>query len=60
MTKQAAEKVVKILMECDGGCNQCTAHVIALFIKEFPEYRDMAVQAWEAEFKDMFGEWQDD
>ena len=55
MTKPEAEKIIKILMEADGGCPSCTQTLIELFVEQFPEYKDIAIQAWEAEHAELQG-----
>lgn len=51
MIKQEAEKVIGILLECDGGCEYCVLHLIKLFIDKFPEYENLA----KITFRDRFG-----
>jgi len=38
MDKEEAEKIINILLKCDGGCEYC---VLKLFCKEFPEYAEL-------------------
>lgn len=51
MKKEEAEKVIKILLECDGGCEYCVSSLLSLFGDEFPEYRSLT----EIAFKNKFG-----
>ena len=51
MNKNEIEKVIKILLECDGGCEYCVASLLSLFCKEFPDYAQSARKA----FKEKFG-----
>ena len=50
MNKKEAEKVIKILLECDGECEYCTAHLLKLFCKEFPDYIQEAKKAFQEKF----------
>jgi hypothetical protein len=40
--QEVAEKVIKILLTADGGCEYCVASLLKLFCKEFPEYERLA------------------
>lgn len=51
MRKEDAEKVIKILLECDGGCKYCVSSLLNLFIANFNEYKYIAKKA----FSDKFG-----
>jgi len=42
MNREIAEKVIKILLTADGGCEYCVASLLRLFCKEFPEYKGLA------------------
>ncbi|MBU1262899.1 hypothetical protein KKH65_04015 [bacterium] len=46
-----AEKVISILLKCDGGCEYCVSTLLNLFCDEFPEYKGVAKKT----FKDKFG-----
>jgi len=35
MNKKEAEKVIEILLKCDGGCEYCVADLIKLFCNSF-------------------------
>jgi len=47
MNKEEAEKIIKILLECDGGCEYCVAYLLKLFCKEFPDYIEPAKKAFQ-------------
>jgi len=47
MNKEEARKVIGILMSADGGCYQCTHELIRFFIEDFPQFRGLAIKAWE-------------
>ena len=51
MKKEDAEKVIKIILECDGGCEHCVSNLLKLFCKEFPEY----IQLSKKVFLERFG-----
>ena len=51
MRKDEAEKVIGIILECDGGCEYCVSTLLKLFIDEFPEHKGIAKIA----FRDKFG-----
>jgi hypothetical protein len=51
MRKDEAEKVIKIILECDGGCKYCVSRLLNLFLSNFNEYKYIAKKA----FKDKFG-----
>ncbi len=42
MRKDEAEKVIGIILECDGGCSYCVSGLLKLFTDEFPEHKDVA------------------
>jgi len=50
MNKEETERVIKILLECDGGCEYCIAHLLNLFCKEFPDYEQIAKNAFQERF----------
>lgn len=50
MDKQEVQKVIRILLECDGGCEYCAAGQIKLFCAEFPEYKQEAGEAYLEKF----------
>lgn len=52
MKKNAAEKVIEIILKCDGGCEYCVSRLLNLFTAHFKEYREIA----ETAFKEKFGE----
>jgi len=51
MDRKEAEKVIKILLTADGGCEYCVSDLLKLFCKEFPEFRKLTEKA----FKETFG-----
>lgn len=51
MKKEEAEEVIKILLQCDGGCEYCVSSMLKLFGDKFPEHESIAKLA----FKDKFG-----
>lgn len=51
MRKEEAEKVIEIILECDGGCEYCVSSLLRLFGDKFPKYRSLTKTA----FKDKFG-----
>ena len=50
MNKEEAKKVIKILPECDGGCEYCVASLLKLFCREFPDYIQSAKKAFNKRF----------
>ena len=46
MDKQEVQKIIRILLECDGGCEYCAAEQIRLFCAEFPECKQEAKKAY--------------
>ena len=51
MNRKEVEKVIKIILTADGGCEYCVTSLLKLFSTEFPEYKELA----EAIFKEKFG-----
>ena len=51
MRKEEAEEVIKIILQCDGGCEYCVSSLLELFGDKFPEYESIARSA----FKEKFG-----
>jgi hypothetical protein len=50
MDKREAQKVIEILLECDGGCAYCAAEQIKLFCQEFPTYMQEAKEGFLEKF----------
>jgi len=50
MDRKEAEKIIRILITADGGCEYCVSELLGLFCKEFPEFREIA----EKVFKETF------
>jgi len=51
MRTDEAEKIIEILLQCDGGCEYCVSHLINLFIANFKEHEEIAKKA----FREKFG-----
>jgi len=60
MKKEKAEKLIKIILSADGGCEYCVSDSLRLFSTEFPEHRKRAKTAFKdnfrIEFKDFLKE----
>lgn len=52
MEKIEVQKLIRILLQCDGGCEYCVSTLLKLFIDEFPEYKELSEKA----FREKFGE----
>jgi len=50
MDNREAEKIIRILLACDGGCEYCAAEQISLFCNEFPEYTQEAKKSFLEKF----------
>ncbi len=50
MKKEEAEEVIKILLQCDGGCEYCVSSLLKLFGDKFPEHESIAKLAFKKEF----------
>jgi len=50
MNKEEAGNVIKILLECDGGCVHCVSHLLKLFCKDFPVHIELAKKAFKEKF----------
>lgn len=46
MTRDVAEKVIRIMLQADGGCPECGARLLRLFMAAFPDYEGMAREAY--------------
>lgn len=51
MDRIEAEKIMRILLTADGGCEYCVSDLLNLFCKEFPEFRKMAEDIFKQTFK---------
>ncbi len=51
MTREEAEKVLRIMAEADGRCEVCARELFQNFAHVFPEYRDVG----EKVFNEIFG-----
>ena len=54
MDKREAQKIIKILLESDGGCKYCAAEQVKLFCEEFPDYMQEAQGAFLEKFGKHF------
>jgi hypothetical protein len=50
MIKEEAEKIIKILLTADGGCEYCVSSLLKSFYQKFPEFRELAEKAFRVEF----------
>ncbi len=46
MKKEEAEQVIKIILQCDGGCEYCVSSLLELFSDKFPEHEGIAKLAF--------------
>lgn len=51
MNRKEAERVVRILLTADGGCEYCVSSLLMRFCEDFPEFRELAEEA----FRNRFG-----
>ena len=55
MDNQEAEKILKIMSTADGGCVYCVRDLFIKFMREFPEFKELAEKIFEAKFdKNIF------
>jgi len=54
MDKHEASQIISILLTADYGCRACTHILIDSFIDKFPEFKELATQRWEENFKEKF------
>ncbi|WP_197460490.1 hypothetical protein [Thermodesulfatator autotrophicus] len=52
MTKEEAERVLNILKQADGGCVYCAKELFKLFVKEFPEFKQLSKKVFIKEFEE--------
>lgn len=50
MNGKEAEKVVRILLTADGGCEYCVSSLLKLFCENFPEFKELAQEAFRNRF----------
>jgi len=50
MNKQEAKTIIEILLMADGGCEYCSADLIKLFCKQFPEFKILAEESFSRKF----------
>ncbi|AEH45439.1 hypothetical protein Thein_1579 [Thermodesulfatator indicus DSM 15286] len=51
MTKEE-DKILNILKQADGGCVYCARELFKLFVKEFPEFNQLAKKIFVKEFEE--------
>lgn len=50
MNKEEARRTLGIMALADGGCIYCARELFDRFVKEFPEFTDMAKQIFKKKF----------
>lgn len=50
MNRREAEKVIRILFAADGGCEYCVSRLLKLFYEDFPEFKELADEAFKKVF----------
>jgi len=50
MKRTDVEKVIKIILTANGGCEYCVNSLLGLFCKEFPAYKILAEKYFEKSF----------
>ena len=50
MDRKEAEKVLKIMLNADGGCVYCVRDLFNRFIREFNEFKELAKNIFREEF----------
>lgn len=50
MNKQEVEKIIKILLAADGGCEYCSADLIRSFREQLPEFKLLAEESFNKKF----------
>ncbi len=50
MNLEEAEKVVRILLTADGGCECCVSSLLELFCENFPQFKERAQRAFRKRF----------
>ncbi len=56
MNREEAKKVLEIMASADGGCVFCAKELFIQFIKEFPEFSDLARKIFREKFEEEFEE----
>ena len=56
MTKKEAEKILQIMKTADGGCIYRVRDLFRLFVKEFPEFSNLAEKIFFEEFEEELEE----
>jgi|Deesub1362A_J573_1020465.scaffolds.fasta_scaffold01294_5 hypothetical protein len=52
MKRDEAERVLEIMVLADGGCTYCARELFNQFIKEFPDFGDLAKEIFEKRLGD--------
>ena len=50
MTEKEVEKILHIMKTADGGCIYCVRDLFKFFVKEFPEFTELAKRIFFEEF----------
>lgn len=45
-----AEKVLRILVQCNEACEECAAPLVRQFLVDWPQYRALARMVWRETF----------
>ena len=51
MKIEEAKKVMRIMLDADGGCQYCSASLIRTFVTNFPQFKDYAEDVYHEEFE---------
>ena len=54
MNESEAEKVLRIMITADGYCPTCAYRLFDKFLKEFPEFKELAKKIWKEIFEEEF------
>lgn len=60
MNKEEAKRVLEIMALADGGCVYCARELFNRFVKEFPEFTDMAKEIFKKKFNNELEEIKDE
>jgi hypothetical protein len=50
MTKSEVQKVITLLLACDGGCIVCCTKLIRAFKRLFPQHAELAEEMFRKDF----------
>ena len=50
MKKDEARKVLKTMATADGGCCSCASDLMISFVRDFPQFLDLAQKVYHEEF----------